>query len=147
MGDVMNNVVIRSVKKEDYDQLIDLFNILSDEDKKFLALKSKINLIKQMIKKEIHCYVAYIDNKVVGFLRESGRPDGFSLLEEIVLNPNYRGLGIASLLLEHYHKIFKKNLAKTNAKNIKMISLLKKYNYVPLNPNALRIINWQRLKN
>jgi uncharacterized HAD superfamily protein len=36
-------------------------------------------------------------------------------------------------------------MAKTNAKNVKMISILKKYNYIPLNPNALRIINWERI--
>ncbi|MFA5602440.1 MAG: GNAT family N-acetyltransferase [Bacilli bacterium] len=147
MNRVLSNITIRSVKKEDYNQIINLFNSLSDEDKKYLALKSKISLIKQMIKKESHCYVACIGDKVIGFLRESGRSNGFSLLEELVLDHHYRSLGIASLMLEYYHNNFNKNIAKTNAKNIKMISLLKKYNYIPQNRDALRIINWQRLDN
>ena len=121
------NVIIRKVKKSDIDSITELFNSISDEDKKFLAYNNKASLIKQIIKTERHCYVAVYNNNIVGFLRESGRPEGFSLLEEIVVLPEYRGKRIATKLLDYYHKEFNKNLAKTNASNKKMIKLLRKY--------------------
>jgi ribosomal protein S18 acetylase RimI-like enzyme len=77
-------------------------------------------------------------------MRESGRPEGYSLLEEIVVHPDYRRKGIAQELLKHYHRIFSKTLAKTNAKNTGMINLLKRNGYEPENPDAQRIINWNR---
>lgn len=137
-------VVIRSVKKSDIEQLNSFFQVLSEEDKKFLALAQKLSYIKTVIKAEKHCYVALKQNTIVGFLRESGRPEGFSLLEELVVHPDYRRKGIAKKLLTHYHNIFLKTLAKTNAKNNGMISMLKNNDYTAENPNALRIINWSR---
>lgn len=139
-------VLIRRVRKKDYEQIIDIFNTISEQDKKYLALNNKLALIKQIIKKESHCYVACIDNKVVGFMRESGRPDKFCLLEELVVDSSYRKLGIATLMLKYYHNIFLKNLAKTNAGNSRMIFLLQKFGYKADNPNAPRIINWERIK-
>ena len=62
---------------------------------KFLALRNKKSLIRQTIRGERHCYVAHINGEIVGFMRESGRPNNYSLLEEIVINPSFRGMGIA----------------------------------------------------
>ena len=101
-------------------------------------------MIRQVIRSERHCYISICDEKIVGFLRESGRPEGFSLLEEIVVLPEYRGKGIATKLLQYYHKAYHKNMAKTNASNHKMISMLCKHGYSAENPDAPRIINWAR---
>jgi ribosomal protein S18 acetylase RimI-like enzyme len=139
-----NRIIIRCVKKGDLIALRSFFDALSDEDKKFLALSSKLTHIKTVIKSEKHCYVALINDTIVGFVRESGRPDGYSLLEEITVHPNYRRRGVAQQLLEHYHRIFSKTLAKTNAKNNGMITLLKRNGYAADNPEALRIVNWSR---
>ena len=135
---------IRRAKKSDSAYLDNFFAELSEEDKKFLAFSPKISYIKTVIKSERHCYIALKHNSIVGFMRESGRPDGYSLLEELVVHPKFRKMGIARNMLDYYHRIFAKTLAKTNAKNINMMELLKHYNYQAENPNSPRIINWSR---
>lgn len=140
------NIVIRRAKKTDVDIIMNIFNSITAEEQKFLAYNNKSSLIRQTIRNERHCYVAVIDGSIVGFMRESGRPEGFSLLEEIVVDTNYRGKGVASQLLKYYHQAFPKNMAKTNALNQKMIYLLGKNGYVAENPNSPRIINWTRNK-
>lgn len=139
-----NDIFIRRAKKTDVDPIMEMFNSLSSEDQKFLAYNNKSSLIRQIIRSERHCYVAVHGNTIVGFLRESGRPEGFSLLEEIVVLPECRGKGIATKLLNYYHRAFHKNMAKTNASNYKMINILGKNGYVAENPDAPRIINWVR---
>lgn len=138
------DMFVRRAKKTDVDSIMEIFNSISSEDQKFLAYNNKASLIRQIIRSERHCYVAICDNKIVGFLRESGRAEGFSLLEEIVVLPEYRENGVASKLLQHYHRAFCKNMAKTNASNHKMISMLCKHGYSADNPDAPRIINWVR---
>lgn len=135
---------VRRAKKSDVDSIMDIFNSISSTERKFLAYDNKASLIRRTIKSERHCYVATHENKVVGFLRESGRPEGFSLLEEIVVHPEFRGQGIATKLLNNYHREFNKTMAKTNAANFKMISMLRKHGYTAQNPDAPRIINWVR---
>ena len=139
-----NDVFIRRAKKADVDFIMEMFNSISSEDQKFLAYNNKASLIRQIVRSERHCYVAVHKNTVVGFLRESGRPEGFSLLEEILVLPECRGKGVATKLLDYYHQAFHKNMAKTNASNHKMINMLSKNGYVAVNPDAPRIINWVR---
>lgn len=138
------DVFVRRAKKTDVDFVMEIFNSISVEEQKFLAYSNKASLIRQIVRSERHCYVAVYENKIVGFLRESGRPEGFSLLEEIVVLPEHRGKGVATKLLKHYHRAFKKNMAKTNASNHKMISMLHRHGYSAENPDAPRIINWVR---
>jgi predicted TIM-barrel fold metal-dependent hydrolase/GNAT superfamily N-acetyltransferase len=144
LGNDQERITIRKVKKSDASFLGTFLELLSDEDKKFLALSPKLSYIKTVIKSERHCYVALVHDNIAGFMRESGRPEGYSLLEEIVVHPDYLRKGIAQELLKHYHRIFLKTLAKTNAKNTGMITLLKRNGYEPENPDAQRIINWSR---
>ena len=139
-----SDVFVRRAKKTDVDPIMEIFGCISSEDQKFLAYNSKASLIRQIIRSERHCYVAIHENIIVGFLRESGRPEGFSLLEEIVVLPSHRGKGVATKLLDYYHRAFFKNMAKTNASNNKMINILRKNGYIAENPDAPRIINWVR---
>lgn len=139
-----DSVQVRRVKKSNYNEIISLIDELDETDKKYLALSSKYSLIRQIIRSERHCYVAYLHGKIVGFLRESGRPEGYSLLEEIIVSPQFRNMGIAGTLLRYYHNAFPKNLAKTNAGNHAIIHLLNKNGYIAENPEAPRIINWSR---
>ena len=139
-----NDVYIRRAKKTDVESITEMFNSISSEDQKFLAYSNKASLIRQIIRSERHCYVAVCDNTIVGFMRESGRPEGFSLLEEMLVLPEWRNKGVATRLLNYYHRAFHKNMAKTNASNYKMINILSKHEYVAENPNAPRIINWVR---
>lgn len=138
-------VLVRRAKKSDLPKVIALIEQLDETDKKYLALSSKYALIKQTIRSERHCYVACWYDEVVGFLRESGRPNGYSLLEEIVVSSRYRNKGIGNSMLLYYHNIFSKNLAKTNAKNTTIIHLLRKNGYVTENPDAPRIVSWTRV--
>ena len=139
-----NDIYVRRAKKADVESVMDMFNSINSEDQKFLAYGNKASLIRQIVRSERHCYVAVYENKVVGFLRESGRPEGYSLLEEILVLPEYRGKGVATKLISHYHRAFHKNMAKTNASNHKMINMLSKNGYIAENPDAPRIINWVR---
>jgi predicted TIM-barrel fold metal-dependent hydrolase/GNAT superfamily N-acetyltransferase len=144
LGNEQERIVIRKVKKSDALFLGTFLESLSEEDKKFLALLPKLSHIKTVIRSEKHCYAALVNNIIVGFMRESGRPEGYSLLEEIVVKPDCRRKGIAKELLKYYHRIFSKTLAKTNAKNTGIITLLRRNGYKPENPDAQRIINWTR---
>ena len=137
-------VHIRRAKRSDCEQIMTMIDHIDENDKKYLAFSSKQSVIRKTIRSERHCYVALFQEKIVGFLRESGRPEGYSLLEEIVVLPLYRNRGVASALLEYYHNAFKKNMAKTNAKNFIIIHLLHKNGYIAENPDAPRIINWTR---
>lgn len=140
-SDVMQ---VRRVKKSDYNAIISLIDELDETDKKYLALANKYSLIRQIIRSERHCYVAVLRGEIIGFLRESGRPEGYSLLEEIIVSTRFRNVGVASTLLRYYHNAFPKNLAKTNAGNHAIIHLLNKNGYTAENPEARRIINWFR---
>lgn len=140
-------VTIRRAYSDDYNEICALLNIANSIDEKYLALSKKLALIKDCVKKGRHCYVAMINGGIVGFMRESGRPDGYSMLEEVFVHPEYRNKGVAKKLLVHYHRMFKKSMVKTNAKNEGMIYLLKKTGYTALNIDAPRIINWERVVN
>jgi predicted TIM-barrel fold metal-dependent hydrolase len=144
LNEDISKITVRKIKNSDFDRVTTLFKQISDTDKKFLALKPKITLIKQQIKAQRHCYVAVKGDKITGFMRESGRPEGYSLLEELLVHPEYRRQGIAGKMLRYYHRIFSKTLAKTNAKNDGMIKLLKCNGYYADNPDAQRIVNWTR---
>ena len=135
---------VRRTRKADIEEVFTMFAQLCEADKKYLALSSKYSLIRRQIKDGNHCYVALLNGKIVGFLRESGRPNGYSLLEELVVTPEHRNQGVAKSLLRYYHNAFDQNLAKTNATNHIMIRILKKQGYVPLNPDAPKIIHWTR---
>lgn len=139
-----NDVYIRRAKKADVESVMGLFNFISKEDQKYLAYSNKASLIRQIIRSERHCYIAVYDNMVVGFMRESGRPQNYSLLEEILVSPEWRGKGVATKMMNYYHRAFHKNMAKTNALNYKMMNMLRKNGYVAENPDAPRIINWVR---
>ena len=139
-----NDVYIRRAKKADVESVMGLFNSISKEDQKYLAYSNKASLIRQIIRSERHCYIAVYDNMVVGFMHESGRPQNYSLLEEILVSPEWRGKGVATKMMNYYHRAFHKNMAKTNALNYKMMNMLRKNGYVAENPDAPRIINWVR---
>ena len=113
---------------------------LDDEDKKFLAFEQKKHIIKQNLRANKHVYLAKRGDDIVGYFRESGRPNNFSLLEEFVVFPQHRGNGYAKQMLEKYLELYPKSLAKTNAKNVKMINLLTQFGFK--NDNGIRIINW-----
>lgn len=142
-----DRIRIRRAKRKDQNAIIALIDELNATDRKYLALDQKYSLIRQMIQKERHCFIAHRNGEIIGFLRESGRPEGYSMLEELIVSPRFRNMGIATMMLHYYHNAFSKNMAKTNSKNSAMIHLLTKFNYKVENPDAPRILNWIRNEN
>ena len=134
----------RKATKSDSEEIISLLNGLSTQDKKFLALEQKFPTIKHNIRSGKHGLVATSNGKIVGYLRDSGRPNGFVLIEELVVDPNYRGKGVASKMLNEFHSQNSKTLAKTKVNNQIMNSLLKAKGYKADNPNSKTVINWIR---
>lgn len=138
---------LEKAKKSDLEEINHLFNKLSTNDRKFLVLDQKLPLIKKNIRDERHCFVSRLNGKIVGFIRESGRPEGFTLLEELVVSPEHRNKGVASKMLDEFNSSFPKTLAKTKADNKEINTLLKKKGYAADNPNAKSVINWSRQEN
>lgn len=124
--------------KEPFNQML---VSLSKEDKDFLALDHKTSVIKECMRKERHIFVIIYNGNFAGYFRESGRPNGYSLLEELVLLPEYRGKGFSKKAISFYKNIYPYNFAKTNGKNIVMNTLLKSEGYVCI--SGERILNWE----
>lgn len=127
--------------KEHKEGLEELLKTLSKEDRVFLALDSKRDVIRMCMRKERHIFVLLKEGKLIGFFRESGRPDGYTMLEEFVIKKQYRGKGYGSLLLEFFKNNYEKAYIKTNAKNDAMNHLMKKKGYRHV--SGVRIMNWQ----
>ena len=139
-----DSVIVRCSRPEDYEGIVAMIDSLDDREKKFLALSVKYQAVKKVLRTGKHSYTAEIGGKIAGFLMESGRPEGYSYIEEIAVAPEFRHKGVAKALLKHYLDIFPKSLAKTNSHNTPIINLLSKNGYIPDNPDAPRIINWKR---
>ena len=118
-----------------------LFKSLSKQDEDFLAIRNKMSIIRACMRKESHIYAIFYKDEFVGFLRESGRPRGYSLLEELVIYPRFRGKGIASEAVQLFKKLFPLCLAKTNTKNNAMNYILRKNNFKKI--SGERILNWK----
>ena len=118
-----------------------MLKTLSKQDKDFLALDHKMNVIKDCMRREKHLYVIVYEGNFAGYFRESGRPNGYSLLEELAILPEYRGKGLAVQALAFYKKLYPLNYAKTNGKNDIMNALLTKEGYKCT--SGSRILNWE----
>lgn len=136
------NISIIKYNSKYKEQVIRLLENMNEEDTKYLAISNKWDVIKNNLRNERHIYIAIVDGKVVGYLRESGREKGYSLLEEIAVDNKYRKKGIANKLLDFYLTLFPLSLAKSNSKNIKINSLLRKKGYII--QKGTRIYNWIR---
>ena len=139
------DVQVRYSTVNDYEKIVDLIEQMSQRDVMYLALRQKLALIRRIAKTGRHFIVAEYNHEIVGFLRESGRPDNFSLIEEVVVSPCCRNIGVCKKMLDFQHSIFKKTLAKTNKSNTVMNHIFEEYGYKLENPDAQRILNWVRV--
>lgn len=125
-----------------WEKVWEMLHSLDKTDINYLAINKKWNVIRSNLKSNRHVYILCDGEKIVGFFRESGRENGFNMLEEIVIFPKYRGQGYSKKIMDYFVEFFPKSYAKTHAKNDKIIGLLEKYNYVK--ESGSRIINWSR---
>lgn len=135
------NLYITQYSKKYKEAFNQMLASLSRQDKVFLALDHKIDVIKDCMRKEKHIYVIIYNGSFAGYFRESGRPNGYSLLEEILILPEFRGKGLSKELISFYKKLYPFNIAKTIAKNLVMNTLLKSEGYICV--SGERILNWE----
>lgn len=133
-------VYITLYQKKYKEILEEIINSLSEEDKKFLALKYKTSILRECVRKEKHIYLIFYENEVVGFFRESGRPNGFYLIEELAISNRYRGKHIATDVLQQCKQMFPSHIIKTNGSNFIMNGILQKLGYVG---DGKKIITWK----
>lgn len=138
-------ILIRAVKKSDLKSVMNIFESISDTERRFLAFDFKKKAIKSAIKNESGCLVATLSDTIIGFLMESKSDNGFYTLEELVVHPKYRGLGVSTKLLQYYHKIRKKTLAKSKPDNDKINKILRKNGYnIDDTVDNSEVLHWSR---
>lgn len=136
---------IRNTQKDDVPLLLELFKALPAVEKKYLALDKKMIVIRREIRAGRHVFVLDMGNGLIGaYARESGRPNKFIMLEEIVVHPEMRNRGVGSILLSWLLIKFPKVQAKTFASNDPIGGLLRKYhfNVVKTSPKG-EILYWE----
>ena len=138
-------ILIRTVKKNDLKSIMNIFESISDTERRFLAFDFKKKSIRSAIKNESGCLVSTLNDAVIGFLMESKSDNGFYTLEELVVHPKYRGIGVSTKLLQYYHKLRKKTLAKSKPDNDKINKILRKNGYnINDNVDNSEVLHWIR---
>lgn len=138
-------ILIRAIKKSDLKSVMNIFESISDTERRFLAFDFKKKAIKSAIKNESGCLVATLSDTIIGFLMESKSDNEFCTLEELVVHPKYRGLGVSTKLLQYYHKIRKKTLAKSKPDNDKINKILRKNGYnIDDTVDNSEVLHWSR---
>lgn len=134
-------------QREDEKELLEIINNISVEEKKFLAIDKKIDNIKRCIKDRRHLYLLKIDQKIIGFARESGRKNNGAQLEEIYIHPNFRNKGYSKLFINLLLNKFDYLTAKTFENNKSIASVLKSFNgkIVKKSPGG-NIFYWELIK-
>lgn len=124
------------------DMVWELLHKLDKTDINYLAINKKWDTVRRDLRNKRHVYILSDGDEIVGYFRESGRNNGFSMLEEIVIFPEYRGMGHSKRIMDFFVRFFPKSYAKTHSKNVAINGLLTKYGYV--GDGGQRIINWTR---
>ena len=109
---------IRHGTKDDAPALLEMTKTISREERKFLAYDKKEDLIRTQIKKGSHVLVAESqEGKIMGFLRFSDRYNDSVMIEEVYVDPQYRGQKVARKLVTSLVPAHSKSCAKSFANN------------------------------
>lgn len=122
-----------------------LFKSLSEQDKKFLAISNKMKIIRDCMRKEKHLFVIIKEETFVGYIRESGRNNGVSLLEELAILPEYRRKNLSKIAIDFYKYMYPSSIVKSNSNNNAINHILKNSGYKYT--GGLRILNWESITN
>lgn len=143
------NIKIRKIKSSDLDNIMNLFESTSIEERYYLALDLKDRLqIISLIKNE-QGFVATIHDNIIGvalyIFPINNEYNDYALLDEFLIHKNYRKIGIGRALIEKFHSYFNKSMARTKSNNSAMISLLKSYGYKKFRISFDKsVITWKR---
>lgn len=113
---------------------------MSEIDKKFLSFNDKRGSILKDLNSCKHTFAILEKDKLVGYMRESGRLHNIHVLEEIYIFPEERGKGISKFALEFFCNIFPNIIAKTFSNNEKIIRLFTSFGFEM--SFGTRILNW-----
>ena len=141
-------IKIRRVKKDDISSISQLFDRLSEQDLEFTALcfdKKKSFVLDYLVKGQ--GWVAEADGEILGVLAyETYSGSEYVMLDELVVDKEYRGMEIGRDLIRKFHAMFWKTLAITHKDNRRMIKILKRYGYDKLLENPYQgTITWIRI--
>ncbi|MBM7865390.1 GNAT family N-acetyltransferase [Heliobacterium gestii] len=136
---------IRRSFRSDRETIWALFETLTPQERKFLALDKKLDLIKANIRDERHIYLLEDDRGLAGFLRESGRSDNGAMIEEIIVHRDRRGQRCGERLLQMAEQKFSYLESKTFADNSAVIRLQERLGFqvVKRSPNG-KILYWRK---
>ena len=141
----MNGAWVRRCCKSDSAALIEMVESIDDRDMKYLALRQKMPVLRQNIRDERHIFVLEDEVGLLGFARESGRPENGAVLEEIYISRERRQKGLAGLLLETVAAKFAYMEAKTFSENSAIAALFKKHNFsIERSSKNGNILYWKR---
>jgi predicted TIM-barrel fold metal-dependent hydrolase len=142
----MEGVWTRRGSREDREELLAMIAAVDPRERKFLALDQKMDVIRSNIRDERHIYVIENSHRLLGFARESGRPDNGALLEEIYLLEEERHKGYAHLLTRVITDKFAYVEAKTFAENRSVAALFRRLKFsVEKTSKNGNILYWKRI--
>lgn len=144
-----NTVSVVKARYSHIESVCELFDSLSERDTELTALcydRKRLNVLNALERGD--GWIAVRNGSAVGILAFCQYPDcEYTLLDEIVLDPKFRGMGIGSELIGRFHSAFPcKTLAMTHAENFKMMDILRGYGYRKLMENPYQeTVTWIRL--
>lgn len=142
----IKDVWIRRVSRDDRNDVMQLINELGPKERKFLALDQKIDVIKSNIRDERHIYVLEDSQRIIGFIRESGRSNNGAIIEELLIQEQFRGKGYAQLLMGAISKKFDYIEAKTLFENKSINNLNIKMGFdIAKQSNSGKILYWRKV--
>lgn len=142
----MEGVWTRRGSREDREELLAMIAAVDPQERKFLALDQKMDVIRSNIRDERHIHVIENSHRLLGFARESGRPDNGALLEEIYLLEEERHKGYAHLLTRVITDKFAYVEAKTFAENRSAAALFRRLKFsVEKTSKNGNILYWKRI--
>lgn len=135
---------IRRARQEDASVLFGILDSILPVERKHLAIDKKLDIFRANLRAERHILVLEDPSGILGFLRESGRPDGGAMVEELCVSPVQRGHGYGKVLLGIAQRMFTRLEAKTFARNTTMNCLLERMGFaVPENQAGKSILLWE----
>ncbi len=111
-----NSVIIRSAKQKDMDMVILLSQAHANHEKTDYSLEGKKEKLSSLLfgsKKTLWCYLAEVDNEIVGYATCNKEPSTwtgvyFMHMDCLYLTETFRGKGVGKLLIEEIEKLAKK---------------------------------------
>ncbi len=139
----LGDIWLRRVSRDDINALTSLLEDIPSEEVKFLAIMKKHAAFRSNIRSERHIFILENSSGIIGFVRESGRPNNTAMIEEVLIHPSWRTRGLGVLLLDSMKSMFSGLLAKTFSSNKPMNNLLRKCGFSVVNGNSILHWRWE----